>query len=251
MKKTVIHPDYAFYSDFIERLPDIFHSEGKTIYKSRNEIKVFEVNGVEINVKQYKVPIFINRIMSTFFRPTKAHRAYTYAFELLAKGFDTPQPIAYIHFTKAGLIHQCYFISLQSPYPRNMYEFGKGPLTGRESVIRGLAHYAARLHDAGIYHKDFSPGNILFQLTDDEVKFLLVDINRMQFGSVSIEKGCANFARLWGSQEMFRLIAKEYAVARNAGIDECIRWVFAYRKRFWKRFALKYEIPYDPEYLTD
>ncbi|MDR0795183.1 MAG: lipopolysaccharide kinase InaA family protein [Tannerella sp.] len=245
MKKVAIHPDYVSYTGFIDRLPEIFHAEGNTIYKGRNEIKVFEVNGVRINVKQYKVPIFINRIIYTFFRPTKAHRAYTFAFELLSKGFDTPHPIAYILVKKAGLIHRCYFISLQSPYPRNMYEFGEGPLTGRESVIRGLAHYAAKLHDAGIYHKDFSPGNILFQQTEDEVKFLLVDINRMQFGPVSIEKGCANFARLWGGDEMFRLLASEYAIARHADVDDCTRWVFDYRKRFWKKYTRKHGKPFE------
>jgi hypothetical protein len=251
MKKVVIHPDYAFCADFINRIPEVFYAGGETIYKSRNEIKVFEVNGIKINVKQYKVPIFINRIIYTFFRMTKAHRAYNYAFKLLDIGIDTHFPIAYIHFKKTGLIHRCYFISLQPPYPRDMYEFGKDSLTGRESIIRSLAHYAAKLHDAGIYHKDFSPGNILFQQTEDEVKFLLVDINRMQFGPVSIKKGCANFARLWGSKEMFTLIAKEYAVARNADPDECNHWVFYYRKRQWKKFARKYEIPFDVNYLAD
>jgi len=245
MKTVVIHPDFASYSDFIDRLPDIFHTGGETIYKSRNEIKVFDVNGVKINVKQYKVPIFINRIIYTFFCPSKAYRAYMYAFKLLAKGIDTPRPVAYILFKKTGLIHQCYFISLQSPYPRNMYEFGKGSLTGRESIITSLAHYTAQLHESGIYHKDFSPGNILFQQTDDEVKFLLVDINRMQFGPVSIRKGCANFARLWGKDNIFSLLAREYAVVRHADIDECTRWVFDYRKRFWKRYTRKYEMPFE------
>ena len=234
MKTVVIHPDYAFCADFIDRLPDIFHTEGETIYKSRNEIKVFEMNGIKINVKQYKTPIFINRIVYTFFRATKAYRAYTYAFKLLSKGIETPHPIAYILFKKTGLIHHCYLISLQSPYPRNMYEFGKGSLSGREFIIRCLAQYTATLHESGIYHKDFSPGNILFQQTENEVNFSLVDINRMQFGPVSIKKGCANFARLWGSKEMFRLLAREYAVARHADMDDCIRWVFYYRKRFWK-----------------
>jgi len=245
MKTIVIHPDYTCYADFIDRLPDIFHTEGETIYKSRNEIKVFDVNGIKINVKQYKVPIFINRIIYTFFRATKAYRAYNYAFKLLSKGIETPLPIAYMIFKKTGLIHQCYFISLQSPYERNMYEFGKGSLKGRETIIQRLAQYTAQLHESGIYHKDFSPGNILFQQTDNEVNFLLVDINRMQFGPVSIEKGCANFARLWGGDEMFNLLAREYAVARNADTGDCTRWVFDYRKRFWKRYTRKYEMPFD------
>ena len=245
MKTVVIHPDYTFCADFIHRLPDIFHTEGETIYKSRNEIKVFEVNGIMINVKQYKTPAFPNRIIYTFFRTTKAYRAYNYAIKLLSKGIETPQPIAYIRLKKTGLIHHCYFISLQSPYTRNMYEFGKGSLNGRETIIRSLARFTAKLHDSGVYHKDFSPGNILFQQTVDEVKFSLVDINRLRFGPVSLKKGCANFARLWGSKEMFRLLAQEYAIARQADTIDCIRWVYGYRKRFWGKYSRKHEILFE------
>jgi len=244
MKTVVIHPSYASYTDFINRLPDIFHTQGETIYQGRNEIKVFDVNGVKLNVKKYKVPIYINRLIYTFFRTTKAYRAYTYALKLLARGIETPTPVAYIIFKRTGLIRQCYLISLHSSYTHTMYEFGKGSLKGREWIIRSLAHYTAKLHDSGIYHKDFSPGNILFQLSGDEVKFSLVDINRLQFRRVSIKKGCANFARLWGGDEMFRLIAQEYAVARHADRDDCIRWVLGYRKRFWRKYTRKYPMPF-------
>ena len=64
--------------------------EGKTIYKARNEIKVFEVDGVELNVKRYRVPLLINRVIYRFFRQPKAVRAYEYALRLVAKGFETP-----------------------------------------------------------------------------------------------------------------------------------------------------------------
>ena len=44
-------------------------------------------------------------------------------------------------------------------------------------------------------HRDYSPGNILFDKIDGEYHFMLVDINRMSFGKISIDMGCANFAR--------------------------------------------------------
>jgi len=244
MTTIIINPAYRQYASFVHSIPQIFNKEGETIYKSRNEIKVFERDGEKINVKAYKVPIFPNRIIYTFFRTTKAYRAYTNALKLLAKGIETPTPIACITMKKAGLIHQCYFVSLQSSCTRNMYEFGQGGLQGRESIIRCLAQYTAKLHDSGIYHKDFSPGNILFEQTDNEVRFSLIDINRMQFGAVSIQKGCANFARLWGNDEMFRLMAEEYATARHADVSACIRWVFLYRKRFWEKYARRHEMPF-------
>ena len=91
--KEVINPAYGRFEDFVRRVPRIFSEEGKTIYKARNEIKVFEVDGVELNVKRYRVPLLINRIIYRFFRRPKAVRAYEYALRLVAKGFETPAPI--------------------------------------------------------------------------------------------------------------------------------------------------------------
>ena len=101
--KEVINPAYGRFEDFVRRVPRIFSEEGKTIYKARNEIKVFEVDGVELNVKRYRVPFLINRVIYRFFRQPKAVRAYEYALRLVAKGFETPAPIAHILFRKKAL----------------------------------------------------------------------------------------------------------------------------------------------------
>lgn len=100
--KEIINPAYGRFEDFVRRVPRIFSEEGKTIYKARNEIKVFEVDGVELNVKRYRIPLLINRVIYRFFRQPKAVRAYEYALRLVAKGFETPAPIAYILFRKKG-----------------------------------------------------------------------------------------------------------------------------------------------------
>lgn len=64
--QEVINPAYRRFEDFVRRVPRIFSEEGKTIYKARNEIKVFEVDGVELNVKRYRVPHLINRVIYRF-----------------------------------------------------------------------------------------------------------------------------------------------------------------------------------------
>lgn len=119
---------------------------------------------------------------------------------LLEKGFETPVPIAYVEERKFGLIAHSYFISKQSPYRRNFYEFGNADVNYCRDVIISFARYTANLHQAGILHRDYSPGNILFDYIDGEYHFTLVDINRMTFGKISVEMGCANFARLWGQK---------------------------------------------------
>jgi tRNA A-37 threonylcarbamoyl transferase component Bud32 len=231
----------------VQSVPLVFGKEGRSIHKQRNEIKVFDVNGVPVNVKQYKVPHFPNRVVYTFFRPPKAERAYRYALKLLSLGIKTPEPIAYILTKKNGLLHVSYYVSEQVAYGHTMYELGRGGISGREPILKAFAEYTAGLHESGIYHRDYSPGNILFQYENGETRFCLIDINRMRFGRVSVKKGCANFARLWGQEPMFRLLAQHYAAARRADPEKCIRWIMYYHARFWKVWARKHGMPFDRE----
>lgn len=242
--KVIINPEYRRFEEFVNRVPSIFPKEGKTIYKSRNEIKVFTVDGIEINVKRYKVPIFINRIIYSFLRKPKAVRAYEFAQVLKGKGFDTPDPIAYILFEKDGLLEDSYFISIQSDY-QTLYKVGQAPAEDNADIYTALGTYMAALHEAGIYHADFSPGNVLYARTEEGVKFSLIDINRMDFGAVLLKKGCANFARIWGREAAFRMMAKTYAEARRYNEATCLHWILYYRNRFWKRYAKKRAIEFE------
>ncbi|MBO8460430.1 MAG: tyrosine protein kinase [Bacteroidetes bacterium] len=232
---TVINPTYQAIAPFIASIPDIFHRTGNTIYKERNEIKVMKTGDLTVNVKQYKKPIFINRLIYSFLRPSKAERAYKYALKISKIGIATPTPIAYIIINKNGLISLSYLITVQSDLKRNFYEFGKGGIEERKKIIQDLAVFTADMHQKGVYHKDFSPGNILFDTTPDgHTQFSIVDINRMQFGEVSIKKGCENFARLWGKKDMFELLAQSYAKERKADPKKCIEWTLNAREKFWK-----------------
>lgn len=245
--KIVVNPTYEHLRNFIENIPDTFEKKGRVIYSGRNLIKVMNVDGVEINVKRYGVPAFANRVVYSFFRTPKGRRAFEYPQMLLQKGFETPAPIAYVENRKCGLIDYSYFISMQSPYQRNFYEFGNANVEHCQDVIVAFARYTASLHQSGIMHRDYSPGNILFDYMDGEYHFTLVDINRMTFGKISVDMGCANFARLWGQKAFFELLAKEYARARCADESYCIERVLACRKMFWTYFAKKHVVKYNLE----
>lgn len=248
LMRIIINPKYDYLQEFIKSLPFIFEKEGKTIHTGRNIIKVMPVGGLELNVKRYGVPVFFNRIIYSFFRSSKGKRAYAYPQALLSKGFETPEAIAYIEEKKCGLIGYSYFVSIQSPYRRKFYEFGDADINTCRDVVIAFARYTAALHEAGIMHKDYSPGNILFDKRDGTWHFSLVDINRMYFGEVSLEKGCANFARLWGQKAFFKLLAEEYAAARGADRKQCVDWVLAYRKKFWMRYKKRHELKFYLEF---
>lgn len=236
MKTIVIAQEYEKYRDFVEGLDQFFHKEGTTIYKARNEIKTFTLDdGIILNVKRFKQPNLINRFIYATFRKPKAVRAYENAIRMRALNINTPIPIGYMTHRVGLCVRHSYLVTFQSPLSRTMYEFGDSDLDGRDEAVRAFAHFAADLHKKGVYHKDFSPGNILF----DEVKpgqysFCLVDINRVKFVPVSLEEGCRNFCRLWGREAFFDILSKEYAKAMGADPKEVRDLIFHYHKKFWK-----------------
>ena len=58
---------------FMHDLPSLFENGGETLFQSRNTIKKFVLeDGLEIVIKKYKTPIFIQRVVYTFIRKSKA-----------------------------------------------------------------------------------------------------------------------------------------------------------------------------------
>lgn len=244
--KIIINPAYQQLADFVSRIPEIFDREGSVIYEGRNVIKVFQAGNIVLNVKRFKKPFYLNRLVYTFFRSPKAARAYEHALTLLSKEVETPAPIAYIIYREAGLLSWSYFVSIQIPdVYQTLYEVGQGPIEENEDIFRALGIYTAHLHQKGIYHKDYSPGNILYYRSSEEIKFCLIDINRMSFGTVSLRKGCANFARLWGKEKAFRILAESYADTMRINKTCCVNLVLRYRRSFWRRYAKKYPIKFE------
>jgi serine/threonine protein kinase len=241
---VIINPGYDYLREWIEAIPVFFDKGGEIIYNKRNIIKVFlSGNGLYINVKRFRKPRLFNRIMYTFFRKSKAFRAYYNALRISGKGFDTAESVACIEIKKGGLFSDSYYISLHCRHVREMREYYFGPLAGNENLIDAFARYSAALHDAGIYHLDYSPGNILIR--DDwasgKYTFIPVDVNRMKFMSVSPDKGCKNFARLFGDDDIYKRIGVVYSQSRKKTFDKekAVRLILKYKNRFLKKKARK------------
>lgn len=233
--RVVIAPEYEHLRTWIEALPDTFESQGKVIYDARNQIRVITLpDGLQVNVKRYHAPRFVNRLIYTCLRPPKARRAYDNALRLQCLGIPTPTPVAYI-LCGRPLLAGSYLVTLQSPLKRNFYEFRHHPLAGYEDIVCRFARFTADMHRQGVLHLDYSPGNILFDVIDGQAHFALVDINRMRFGKpVSRREACRNFCRLWGKQDFFELLGREYAIARGWNVEDTQRLVIHYWKRFWR-----------------
>lgn len=251
MLSIKINPRYEHLRSFILSIPQRLESEGTTIHDGRNMIKVFtSPDGLQLNVKRYHRPSAFNAVVySTSLRKPKGLRAYTYPPILAAKGIETPEEVAYIEERNAlGMIGFSYFISVQCDYPRRLYEVGNAAPEVYEPLAMALARLAAKMHDAGILHRDFSPGNILWDIRDGEYRFSVVDINRMGFGPVDIKAGCSNFARLWGPKRFVSILVREYARLRGFDPDKAEDITMACRFRFWNKYLRKRSVPFVMEF---
>ncbi len=220
-------PEYAFLKPSLEAIRSIFHADTHTIHKARNELKIIEMGGIKTVVKSFKVPHLLNRIVYTRLRRSKAYKSYHNALRLLELGICTPSPIALIEFFESGLLCESYFVSEHFDYDFTIRTPLLEPMEEREAILSAFAAYTYDLHRKGVWHLDYSPGNILIKRTENGYLFSIVDINRMAFRPITPMQGCENFNKLWASDEDLQIMGREYA--RLSGLDQSI--VIAEMKR--------------------
>ncbi len=213
----------------------MFAREGTTIYKARNELKVYRVGGLDVVVKSFKQPVFVNRVAYTFFRPSKAERSYRHALRLIASGVPTPDPLAYIEEKRRGLLSRSYYVSI---YEKEYSEI-RPQMLGRgvdAPFIRSLACFVADLHKKGILQKDLSPGNVMWKREGERYSFLLVDVNRAKFlNCLSPRQRYKNFERLSEDKAVVDRLAAEYASVMGEDKDKVCREVKRYVAAFSKK----------------
>jgi hypothetical protein len=244
--KIVFNPAYRFMKTFVRNIHSCFENTGRIIYAERNTLKGFEEQGFDVCVKSFHRPFCLNRIIYGLFRPSKARRSFEYGMTLMERGISTPDPIAYVERKTYGMLQHSYYLSSCLKYDGMMREFRTGTLAGREDLLRDFARFVACMHEQQVFHKDFSPGNILYVKEARTYCFYLVDINRMAFRPVGMKKGCKNFKRMWGNEAMIRFVAREYALARHFDADRCEALTLKYHRRFWKRYSARHNgfLPY-------
>jgi hypothetical protein len=180
----------------------------------RNIIKLFELEGMTMNIKSFKIPNLINKIAYRYFRKSKARRSFEYATLLLEKGIGTPQPLAYLeNYNWIGLKDSYYaseHLQCDLTY-RELVEITDYP--DHENILRQFTRFSYSLHQKGIEFKDHSPGNTLIKKNaEGQYNFFLVDLNRMNFHEkMSFELRMKNLCRLTPVKEMVEVMSNEYA----------------------------------------
>lgn len=215
-----VNKKYSSFKDDLLSIKIHFNKSSDTLHKARNELRIAPIKNIQTVIKAFKIPHILNQIVYAYFRNSKAKKSYKNAITLINKGISTPEPIGYIEYYKFGLFKKSYFLSVYEPYDFTIREALLHQIDDYKEVLIAFAKFTYSLHVKGVWHVDYSPGNILIRKKKDSYEFFIVDINRMNFREINTYEGLENFNKLWAKDEDMKIMAREYAVL--ASIDETI-----------------------------
>lgn len=216
--KIEVSPAFQNFTSILKNIKSLFEENGKTIHKARNKLKIIKLESLQCVVKAFRVPNIINQFAYAYIRKSKAYKSFHNASMLQKLDVNTPEPIGYIEFYKSGLLQESFFISKHYPYELTMANVRDDDLDDKRTILKAFAAFTYDLHQKGVWHVDYSGGNILINRNGADYAFSLVDINRMEFRTISGYAGLENFNKMWFDEESLTIIAKEYA--ELAGLDQ-------------------------------
>ncbi len=225
-------PEYSELKPWVCELNSTFSTSGISIFKSRNEVKIFSVGNYQLNVKSFKIPNLINRVAYVYFRGSKAERSFRYARKFLLLGVNTPSAIGFLDVVERGLLKQSYYVSLHFNADFTLREVLNYKVDNREEIIRQWVNFTyANLHQNNIFHLDYSPGNTLISSIDGNYVFQVVDLNRMSFGPIDFIKGLSNFRQLDTDLPTLEFIAAQYATICDEDIKTATKLLLGFDQK--------------------
>jgi hypothetical protein len=238
---TKIHDSSALTKEQLMTAIENFDQTGELIGNGyRNVIKIVTIGGQRYNIKEFKVPNLVNKIVYRFFRKSKAERSFLYAQRLLKANILTPSPEAFVEYKSPFAFGSSYYISKQLEYDFTIRKLIDEPeCDDYDTILRQFTQFTYKLHESGIHFLDHSPGNTLIKKEGDRYKFYLVDLNRMEFKTLSYDERMNNFARLSPKDYMLDIISDEYAKLINKPHEEVKERMFFFSQKFSSSFKKK------------
>jgi hypothetical protein len=178
--------------------------------------------------KQFAIPSWWRGIIYGWFMPSKAQRSYEYALRLKDL---TPAAIAYREIRVCGILRQSWYVCRQSTCKYSFNDLIHNKLfPNREQILQSIGFFTADLCKKGVYHQDYSGGNILFN--EDGSKVEIIDLNRIKFATPSPYRWLRMFERLNIDKEALTTMGTAYAQALGIDQDFAIQYIIKHR---WKK----------------
>lgn len=237
----VVHSRYEKLKPEFKRVVDNFSEVGEYVTKGdRNIIKKITIDGKTFNIKSFKTPSFLQGVVYQFLRKSKAKRSFEYASKLIECSINTPFPVGYSETFSVGL-KESYYISEQIDYDFDFRVLIHDPkYPNREEILKQFTAFSFKLHQNKVNFLDHSPGNTLIKnMGNGQYDFYLIDLNRMRFEALNLDRRMHNLRRLWLSKTMINIIAAEYAKLSGGGLDEIHFLLSKHSRGFQKKINSK------------
>ncbi len=176
----------------LERLTDP-GSADETLHWGRNYLYAARLETTagdrQVVVKQFRNQTLRQRLWRRL-GGSKAERSWRAALAFAAAGVPTPEPLLWIESRDAA--GPSFFVSRKLEDFFETRYFLRARNAGREAeefprvnvavFFDRLGRQLRRMHDAGIWHRDVSIGNLLVRLEERGPVFFLIDLNRARLG---------------------------------------------------------------------
>jgi len=237
--KLELNQTHQNFKNILLNIKSIFSENSQTIHLARNELKIIELNDINTVVKAFRIPNILNQFVYAYLRKSKAFKAFHNATKLHALQVSTPQAIGYIEFFSMGFLKESFFISKEFKYDFTIAHIRDDQPIYKEKLLQEFARFTYEIHQKGVWHVDYSGGNILIKKDKENYTFSLVDINRMKFRKIKGYQGLENFNKLWFNEEDLTTIAKTYAVLGNLDETQATSQILMHDKKLKDRVLLK------------
>ncbi len=164
------------------------------LYRGRNTLYRCRMFDTDIVIKHFQLGANPWKRVAERFGTGKAPRTLAIALRLGVLGIATPEPFAAVERRAGGGPVAAFYLCRDlgtAPTARELLK--EHASSDRRGALVGLGRFAARLHGAGVLHRDFSLGNVI-RRTDGV--HALVDLNRIRFRRVGAVRGLLNLLAL-------------------------------------------------------
>ena len=199
--------------------------KGEIMYAKRNTLQRY--NG--FISKQFATPSLWRGVIYGWFCPSKAKRSFEYAHRLDTL---TPTPIAYREVRYCGVLRESWYVCQESECKHTFNDLiNNKTFPNRERILQAIGRFTAELYQRGVFHPDYSGGNILFN--EDGSKIEIIDLNRIQFyHKMPVKKGLQLFERLNIDKEALSILGATFAQPLGLDKDFVIDYIITHR---WKK----------------
>ncbi|MCA0153537.1 lipopolysaccharide kinase InaA family protein [Winogradskyella vincentii] len=240
-ENKTIHTSFISFSNEIEDIIHNYDIKGEAYgNQNRNSLRLFQLNEKTVNVKSFKIPNLVNQIAYRFFRKSKAQRSFEYAMKLQELEVGTPQPIAFYEYMTSFLFKKSYYMTNQLDCDLTYRELTLDlEYPNHDEILRAFTRFTYCLHEKGIKFLDHSPGNTLIKKISDDYEFYLVDLNRMEFKSLSFEERIENFKRLTIHKSMVEVMSDEYAKCIEKPYQKVFDLMWSETQKFQRKYRAR------------